>query len=235
MISPKMIRLIGCLPKGPLKFISNTILNGYIRKYANLTVKGYENLNDVEKPIIFICNHLSNSDALVINKVLKDQDITFIAGVKLNDNSLTKLGIGITKTIPIKPNTADKEAIYSIVKTLKAKNNILIFPEGTRSRTAGLIEPKKGVILIQKLSKATVIPLGITGTEKLLPINDKDMGLESFQSAKVNINIGKPIEIPKKLKEENKHEYEDRVMDYFMYKIAELIPEGYRGIYADKK
>ncbi len=144
---------------------------------------------------------------------------------------MTKLGLEITKTIPIKPNTADKEAIYNIVKTLKSGNNILIFPEGTRSRTAKLMEPKKGVVLIQKLSKATIVPLGISGTEKLLPINDKDMALECFQSADVTINIGKALELPKKNKEESKHEYEDRLMDYFMSEIAKLIPKEYRGIY----
>ncbi|MCR1935118.1 lysophospholipid acyltransferase family protein [Clostridium tepidum] len=231
MISPRMTRIIGHMPKGLLKFLSQKILDNYINKYANLTINGKENLKNIKKPIIFISNHLSNSDALIINKVLKDEDITFIAGVKLKDNSLTKLGLEITKTIPIKPNTADKEAIYNIVKTLKAGNNILIFPEGTRSRTAKLIKPKKGVILIQKLSKATIVPLGISGTENLLPINDKDMALERFQSADVTVNIGKALEIPKKNKEESKHEYEDRIMNYFMSEIAKLIPKEYRGIY----
>ncbi|MGO5066702.1 MULTISPECIES: lysophospholipid acyltransferase family protein [unclassified Clostridium] len=231
MISPRMTKIIGHMPKGLLKFLSQKILNSYINKYANLSINGKENLENINKPIIFISNHLSNSDALIINKVLKDQNITFIAGVKLKDNSLTKLGLEITKTIPIKPNTADKEAIYSIVKTLKAGNNILIFPEGTRSRTAKLMEPKKGVILIQKLSKATIVPLGISGTEKLLPINEKDMALERFQDADVTINIGEALEIPKKDKEESKHEYEDRIMNYFMSQIAKLIPKEYRGIY----
>lgn len=235
MISPRMTKIIGCMPKGLLRFLSRKILNGYINKYANLTVKGMENLKNIDKPIIFICNHLSNSDALIIDKVLEKQDITFIAGVKLKDNSLTKLGLEITKTIPIKPNTADKEAISNIVKTLKEGNNILIFPEGTRSRTGALIEPKKGVVLIQKLSKAIIVPLGISGTEKLLPIHEEDMALERFRCADVNLNIGHPLDLPKKNKEESKHEYEDRVMDYLMYEIANLIPEEYRGVYAEKK
>ncbi|WP_251862111.1 lysophospholipid acyltransferase family protein [Clostridium sp. Marseille-Q2269] len=234
MISPTMTKIIGCMPKSLVRFLSKKILDSYIKKYAKLTIKGKENLENIEKPIIFISNHLSNSDALIINKVLKDKDVTFIAGVKLKDNSLTKLGLEITKTIPIKPNTADKEAIYTIVKTLKAGNNILIFPEGTRSRNAKLMEPKKGVILIQKLSKAAIIPLGLSGTEKLLPINDKDMTLESFQYAEVTVNIGKPVELPKKDKDESKHEYEDRLMDYLMCQIAKLIPEEYRGIYHKK-
>ncbi len=54
--------------------------------------------------------------------------------------------------------------------------------------------------MIQKLSKANIVPLGISGTEKLLPINDKDMALERFQFANVAVNIGKALELPKKIK-----------------------------------
>lgn len=231
MISPMTSKIIGCLPRGVLRFVAKTILNGYIKKYANINITGYENIKDLDKPILFVCNHLSNSDALIIDKILKNQDITFVAGVKLNSNELTKLGMEITKTVCIKPNSADKQAISNIIKTLKAGNNMLIFPEGTRSRTGQLMEPKKGVILIKKLSKATLVPLGLSGTEKLLPINDKNMALESFQNADVTLNIGKPLELPKKVKEETKHEYEKRCIDLIMYKIADLLPEEYRGVY----
>jgi len=62
-----------------------------------------ENLRDIKKPILFICNHLSNSDALVLMEVFKDYDLTFVAGAKLSNNPLTNLGISIAKTITIKP------------------------------------------------------------------------------------------------------------------------------------
>lgn len=38
-------------------------------------------------------------------------------------------------------------------------------PEGTRSRSGSMIEAKKGVLLMQKLSKATVVPIGLAGTD----------------------------------------------------------------------
>jgi 1-acyl-sn-glycerol-3-phosphate acyltransferase len=231
MISPGMAKLISFLPKGFVESLSRTIVHGYIKKYADIEVNGIENINGVKKPIIFICNHLINSDALIISKVLKGQDLTFVAGIKLSNNPLTNLGINITKTITIKPNTADKDAMSRIVKTLKDGNNIVIFPEGTRSRNSGMIRAKKGIVLIQKLTKASVIPMGICGTEKLMPINESDMGLEKFYNAKVILNIGKQMEIPARQPKEDKHEYEERVLDFMMKKIAELIPEEYRGVY----
>lgn len=233
MISPLAVKIISKLPKGMVCFLAKRIINGYMNKYADIKVTGMENLGDIKKPILFICNHLSNSDALVLMKVFKDYDLTFVAGEKLSQNPLTNLGISIAKTITIKPNTADKDALASIIKALRAGNNILIFPEGTRSRTASLIEGKKGAVLIQKLSKAIVIPVAMYGTEKLLPINDNDMGGEKFQHANVYVNIGKAIDVPLKDKEEDKHDYEERILTCFMKSIAALLPENYRGIYKE--
>jgi 1-acyl-sn-glycerol-3-phosphate acyltransferase len=231
MISPGVAKIIGYLPKGLVEALSRKIVDRYLKKYASIEINGMKNLKFASKPMIFICNHLSNSDGLILNKVFKEQDVTFIAGAKLSDNPFTNIGMNITKTITIKPNTADKDAIAKVVKTLKGGGTILIFPEGTRSRTGSMIEAKKGVVLIQKLTKATVIPLGIYGSEKLLPINEKDMGLEKFHHAKVTVNIGKPIELPKKEKEEDKRDYEERATDFLMRKIAVLLPEEYRGVY----
>jgi 1-acyl-sn-glycerol-3-phosphate acyltransferase len=94
-----------------------------------------------------------------------------------------------------------------------------------------MTEAKKGIVLIQRLSKATVIPVGMSGTDKLLPINDKDMALEDFHCSDVTVNIGKPVAIPSKGKEEDRREYDDRVLNIMMRSIAELLPESYRGVY----
>ena len=96
----------------------------------------------------------------------------------------------MVKTVNIKPNSADKEAITKIVKMVRGGENLLIFPEGTRSRTGAMIEGKKGRLLIARLTKAEIVPIGMTGTEKLLPIaKDDDMGGEKFNYADVNIKI----------------------------------------------
>ncbi|MCH3965220.1 MAG: 1-acyl-sn-glycerol-3-phosphate acyltransferase [Clostridium sp.] len=232
MISPFMVKLIGCLPQRFLGFASKKILNGYLKKYADITTIGIENLNDVKRPILFLCNHLSNSDALVLGEVLKHENPIFVAGMKLNNNSLTKLGMSMARTIVIKPNSADKKAISSTVEALKSGENVLIFPEGTRSRTASLNKGKRGLVLIQKLTGASVVPVGIYGTEKFLPISDKDMALEKFHPAKITVNIGRYTEIPERNKNEGKHAYEERATDFLMYEIAKLLPEKYRGIYS---
>jgi len=231
VITSIMTKLAGCLPEGLVVSIGKKIVNQRVKKYANIKVHGMENLHDINKPIIFICNHLSNSDGLILNKVLREQDVTFVAGVKLSNNPITNIGLHMIKTIPIKPNSADKEAMAKIINTVKQGNNLLIFPEGTRSRVGSMIKAKKGILLIAKLTKAAIVPLGLCGTEKLLPICSEDMSKEKFQYADVYVKVGKPIELPKKEKEENKVDYEERAINYLMKSIAELLPEEYRGEY----
>lgn len=234
MVSQFVLKIIEHLPKKMVAYIGKRLMDGYVDKYAHLKVEGMENIKDVKRPVLFICNHLSNSDGVVLSKVLRDEDLTFVAGVKLGSTALTNIGLIMSKVIPIKPNTADKEAIEKIVNTLKSGGNVLIFPEGTRSRTASMIEAKKGMNLFIRMTKVPVIPIGICGTEDLLPINTQDMGAEKFMNANVSVNFGKPIyydELPQKIDGEDKHSYENRVTSYIMCKVAELLPKKYRGVY----
>lgn len=233
MLSPTFVKVVNMFPESLILKITEIIVNRYLKKYANIKIEGLENIDKAKGTKIFICNHLSNSDGLVLNKLLREKyDPTFVAGVKLSNDPITNLGVKMVKTINIKPNSADKEAITKIVKLVKGGENLVIFPEGTRSRTGAMIEGKKGILLIARLTKAEIIPMGMTGTEKLLPIaKDGDMGGEKFNYADVNIKIGEPILLPAKNKDEDKHEYDERCMNYIMKSIANLLPEEYRGVY----
>ncbi len=224
--------IIKHLPKWLVRFISSKWINAYVNKYAKINIKNEENINKVKMPVIFICNHLSNSDALILNRVLEKYDTTFVAGVKLASNSFTSLGLSIVKTTPIRPDTADKEGIKKVIDIVKAGGNVLIFPEGTRSRTGKMIKAKKGIVLITKMCKVPIIPIGMTGTEKLMPINQEgQMSKEKFHHADVNVNIGEAFTLPVKGQDESAKEYEDRVLALIMGSIASLLPEDYRGEY----
>jgi 1-acyl-sn-glycerol-3-phosphate acyltransferase len=232
MISPWFAKFIQYLPENFVVYMSKVIVNKYMDKYADIKVLGKENLKGLKRPIIFVCNHLSNSDGLVLDRVLKEEDVTFIAGVKLSNDPITNIGMNVVKSISIKPNSADREALTRVVKTVKDGNNIVIFPEGTRSRTGSMIEGKKGVLLIARLAKATIVPIGLWGSDKLMPINKSGkMSDENFQHAEVIVNIGKPISLSEKEKDEDKHLYEDRALNDLMREIAVLLPEDYRGVY----
>lgn len=232
MISPKFTRLLDYLPEGLVKVISRKIIDNIIKKYTTIELKGVENLKNIKQPVIFICNHLSNSDGLILDKVLRDYDVTYVAGIKLTQNATTKIGTMLVKTTILKPNSADKEGLTKIISIVKGGGNILLFPEGTRSRTGSMIEAKKGLLLIAKVTGAPIIPIGIYGTEIFLPINDGgDMAAESFHHSKIGISIGKQMELLAKESGEDKTAYEYRALTALMKEISKLIPESYRGVY----
>ena len=233
MLSPFASKMLQLLPENCGVAIAKYVTNRYLKKYARLNIEGFEQLEKIDGPIIFICNHLSNSDGIVLNKILKEKyDPYFIAGVKLTNDPITNAGTKMVKNIAVKPNTADKEAITTMVKTVKNGENILIFPEGTRSRTGAMIEGKKGILLLARMTKANIIPIGMSGTDKLLPIDKSgNMGDETWHEADVTVKFGMPVSLPKREKEEDKHEYDDRCMKILMGSIAQHLPESYRGVY----
>lgn len=232
IISPKLLGLIELLPTGVVRVFAIKFLSRLIDKHAKIHLSGTENLKGAKGPFLFIGNHLSNSDGIILWKVMKEWDPTFVAGVKLKGDALTYLGTIAVKNTTIIPNTADKEGISNIIKLLKSGENIVMFPEGTRSRVGSMIKAKRGLNLIVKLSKAAVVPIGMYGSEKLLPIGkDSDMNNETFHKSDVYIKIGKPFEMAKRSKDEGRKEYEERAADEAMKRIAELLPEEYRGVY----
>ena len=232
MISNTTAKIISFLPDRLLRYISGKLVDRYLKEYANINIQGAESLQKIKKPTIFVCNHLSNSDGLVLNKVLKEIDPTFVAGVKLSGNPLTSIGLNVVKTTDIVPNSMDKEGLKNIIRLIKQGESLLIFPEGTRSRVGSLIQAKRGIVLIAKMTGAPIVPIGLYGTEKLLPVNlDGDMGSEKFNYADVYVRIGKQFEFPPKAPEQDKKEYEEAATDYIMRKIAELLPEKCRGVY----
>lgn len=227
-----LAKAIKLMPKNLVSFLSKNVVDHLINQYATITVNGIEHLSDLKTPAIFVCNHLSNSDGLVLNQVFKAYDLTFVAGMKLSGNDVTHIGINVVKTTTIEPNSADREGLKKIVELVKRGENLFIFPEGTRSRTGCLIEAKKGILLIAKLTGAPIVPVGLVGTEKLLPINPEgDMSGEKFCKADVKVNIGRPFVIPTNDDGREKKDYEAFVLRFIMLKIAALLPVEYRGVY----
>ena len=233
MISPFTRMVMKILPDKAVVALGRKLINRYMSKYANIKINGFENIDKTEGTKIFICNHLSNTDGLILSNMLKEKyDPVFVAGVKLEGDAITNIGMNMVRHISIKAGTADKEAITNIVKTVKEGENLLIYPEGTRSRTRALIKARRGILLIARLTKATIVPIGINGSDKLLPIaEDGDMGGEEWHHADVTVNVGEGFKLPEREDGEGKHEYDDRCMQYLMRKIAVLLPEEYRGFY----
>lgn len=231
MLHPLMAKIILKSPSFIMKPISKIITNIYINKFASIKIINEENFSLINEPVIFVANHLSNSDGLILNKVLKKFKPNFVAGVKLTSNPISRIGFEAVRTIPIRPNSADIESLKRCISSIKEGKNILIFPEGTRSRTGQMIEGKKGIVLIALKSGVPIVPIGVTGTEKLLPIDEGNMQNESFNHADVILKIGKPFKLSARKKDEDKEIYTENCLLNIMKSISELLPTEYKGVY----
>lgn len=220
------------LPVGMRRSFTKGITYLLLKRYATVNVINQRVLKDREgQATLFIANHLSNIDGVILNRLLRKNEVAFLAGMKLEDNSVTRIIKESIETIPINPETADRNAIKLCLQRLKSGKSILIFPEGTRSRSRQMLRAKKGFILIARKAGVPLVPLGLEGTEKLLPINDQNMGAESLQKAIVTITVGEPFLLPKRDQFPNIEDHGQETTDFCMAKIASLVSADYRGVY----
>jgi 1-acyl-sn-glycerol-3-phosphate acyltransferase len=227
-----LFELMARLPERPRRQVVRALMNRVWDTLANEVVEGREHIP--EAPCLFICNHLSNADGFTLERAFRPRRVAFLAGVKLQSTTMTRLASEVMETIAIKPNSPDIEAMRRAVETLKGGQSVLIFPEGARSRTGALLEAKKGVSLIAKRAGVPVVPVALRGTEKLMPINDSDMGGERLYKAHVVVRFGRPFRV-EDLDEEIAGAADARqaLVDAMMRRVAALLPPEYRGVYAD--
>ncbi len=106
-----------------------------------------------------------------------------------------------------------------------------MFPEGTRSRTGGLIEPFGGASLVALRSNAPIIPCALVGTEGLPLSGSKPKRKRRYP--KIAAIFGEPFTLEHVADDGTKRSLDD-LTDAMMIEIARLLPEPYRGIYADR-
>lgn len=157
-----------------------------------------------ERPVVFACNHVSYADPVILWSVLfaRGNGCRFLARSSLFRPVIGGL-IARAGAIPIDPDTADRKALKRAAAALKRGENLLIFPEGTRmNRPDKVYHPHAGVVLIANMGKAKIVPVGISGTEKIMPYGKPKF----LRFPRIYCNFGEPIdpkdpafaELPKK-------------------------------------
>ncbi len=120
---------------------------------------------------IFMSNHQSQLDIPVLESLLRDYDIRFLAKQSLFKIPFFGWGLSALGYFPVEREDP-KEGLKSIlacVEALKKGISLVIFPEGTRSKTGELLPFKKGGMLIPLKAQVAVCPIAIWGTKDLLP------------------------------------------------------------------
>ena len=112
------------------------------------------------------------------------------------------------------------------LRRLQRDAALVIFPEGTRSQSAGMNPAKAGVVSLILRSGAPVLPVGITGTERLgafLRVVNP--------TGKIRVNVGQPFSLPN-IEGRPPRELLESMTTDIMHRVCDLIPEEYHGYYA---
>lgn len=125
----------------------------------NFNIEGRENLPETEG-VIIASNHRSYADPVLLTMPMK-KPVTYMAKEELFQNKLFAAFIRFLGAFPVKRGAGDMKVIDDCVDILKSGRNVVIFPEGTRSKENKVGKGKTGVALIAAKSGADVLPMGI--------------------------------------------------------------------------
>ena len=188
----------------------------------------YQNtdLIPTEGPLIVVTNHLSRMDSLVLLGNPIRTEIIALVAKKYQTRPFFSFILTTCGVIYIDRTRADFGAFRQARKVVKEGTCLGIAPEGTRSQNGQLIEAKDGAAMLAMQLQCPVIPVGITGTEDMF----KKLG--RLQRGKITAKFGEAFTLPK-LTAEDRAEQLENATDEIMCRIAVLLPEQYRGYYAN--
>jgi 1-acyl-sn-glycerol-3-phosphate acyltransferase len=170
--------------------------------------------------VILVANHLSWTDIPLIPLHLH-RKVVYMAKEEYFSSNIAWL-VRFLGAFPVKRGEGDRQALRTAEEQLKKGNILVIFPEGTRSRTRAMARAHAGMGMIALRSGVPVVPVAIWGSEKAL----KQLG------AKVTIAYGEPMILRPKGNKITREDI-DAATEKVMHKIAEMLPPSYRGVYGD--
>jgi len=206
-----------------LRFLIRILL----RLIANIEIRGKENV-PLTGGMILSSNHIGILDIIMVYYGIERTDIFIPVAEKWEKIGWIKWLGKQLNFLFIDRYNPDLKAMRKMINLMKEGKCLVIAPEGTRSRTGGLIEGKPGVAFLAARSGFPVIPVAITGTEDKVILGK----LKRLRRSNVTLTGGKPFTIPP-LPKKNRDESLQNYTDEIMCQMAALLPERYRGVYAN--
>ncbi|MSQ13470.1 MAG: 1-acyl-sn-glycerol-3-phosphate acyltransferase [Dehalococcoidia bacterium] len=204
--------------------LSRLIERQIIRTLARCRVEGVGNVPP-RGPLIVVSNHLSNMDPAVLMCSIPRR-LHFLAKRELFKPGVAQF-LSAYGAFPV-----DKDANHDLKgfnwcrKLLERGGAICIFPEGTRHPTGGMRQAIPGMALLALRTQATILPVGITGTEGIGPIWRIFLPTGAF-----NLRIGQPFSLPV-IEGRLQRPQLESFTTMIMQRVAMLLPLHYQGVYA---
>jgi 1-acyl-sn-glycerol-3-phosphate acyltransferase len=205
--------------------VVTTLIKSLTRILCNVDDSQLSNVPD-HGPLIIASNHINFIEVPLVYTHLQPRNITGFAKAETWDNPAMGFLFDLWGAIPIQRDAADSTAFRSALEALKQGKILAIAPEGTRSGHGKLQRGLPGIVMLAHRSDAPILPLVYYGGENL-----RD-NLNRLKRTDFHIRVGKIFKLSFP---EGKLDRDLRITlaDEIMYQIASLLPQEYRGYYAD--
>lgn len=158
----------------------------FTKTFGSLEVVGEENIP--AGGCVFASNHVSHLDPPLVGSCIP-REIHFLARKTLFKGAVGKV-ISNTNAIPVDLEKGLELSTFKSLLSLAGQGeSVLIFPEGTRSATGEMQDPKGGTGMLACKLGLTVVPVRIFGAFELLPRGSSF----PFPGARVTVVFGKPM------------------------------------------
>lgn len=141
------------------------------------------------KPLtVVVSNHESNADPFIIS--LLPWEMKWLAKASLFKIPFVGWSMWLAGDIAVRRGEKDsaQEAMNTCARWLDKGMPIMIFPEGTRSKTEELLPFKDGAFRLAIEKGADVLPMAVSGTRRALPKHSW-----RFATSRALVTVGTPI------------------------------------------
>jgi 1-acyl-sn-glycerol-3-phosphate acyltransferase len=200
-----------------------------LRLLTHVEVRGRENV-PVTSNFIIASNHLGLVDAFLPFYLLDNSNLVLLVGEKWEKMAIMRwLGCQLNFIFVDRFNP-DLKAIRQVIARMRQGEVLVITPEGTRSKVGHLIEGKPGVSYLAAKMGYPILPVGISGSFDPLFFGQ----LKRLRRPHITVNVGASYTLPPLPTEsQGREEALKADTDEIMCRIAALLPEEYRGVYAE--
>ncbi len=188
-------------------------------------IVGFHNI-PVNGSVIFVSNHLSYYDFLIFGAMMRSY-IVFLAQKKINETFFIRWFTKLHNVVFVDKDYPGYSFFKELMRHLKNQRHLLIYPEGSRSRTGKMFRPKIGFVKLALLAGVPVVPLTMKGTYEILPphkrvpvlrrckvVIGKKVSISPDNPAFHDIFLRQPKELkPGKLSDEAMEEIAVRIMN----------------------
>lgn len=177
-------------------------------------------------PLIVVSNHINILEVAILFTHVMPRRVSGYAKAETWDSPFYAPLFDIWEAVPIRRGELDMNAVRGALDMLNQGVIFGIAPEGTRTHDGRLIRGKPGVVTLALRSGAPIQVVANFGHENFA------QDWKRLRRAPIKFSVG-PIFYLDPRGERVNGEMRQQMTDEIMYQIATLLPEKYRGVYAD--